>query len=171
MEQPSTPPTTSDPAAGSEIAEALVDVMQDQAHRAKARAEVSGPRAKRAGPVLGVLLVLLSLFSAYLWFGSPAVLQPEPLDPITPELEAAGLRMEVFLQASAVEEFQAREGRLPTTLAEAGDPYTEVVFEAVGANRYRLRLSSPSTTVEYDSVDPLEGFLGNAVEVVIWGGK
>ena len=160
----------SDHVPGSEIAGALADVMEDQKAKARARRHAKPPRSRRTGPLKVGMLAILALVSLYLWFGSPEWLDASGDNPVSPELAAAGVRMEVYLQAVRVEDFLAREGRLPSSLAEAGDAFSEVEYERMNDQGYRLSMNAPGGVVTYLSSDPLELFLGDAVEV-IGGGR
>jgi len=78
--------------------------------------------------------------------------------------------MEVFNQALLVEEFRDREGRLPNSLFEAGDPLSEVDYRVVNGQVYRLAAESETGRVEYTSSDSLELFLGDAAWTIKGGG-
>ena len=167
-EPPKRPPA--ERVSGRDMADALADVLRDQSEKAQRR-EGQGPRGKRTTSAGSwVALIILSLFSAYLWFGSPSWLQPRAPDPISPALEDAGLRMEIFDQALLVEDFRDREGRLPNSLSEAGDPFSEVDYLRGDGQTYRLTAAGMSGTVEYTSTDSLELFLGDAPQVIRGGG-
>ena len=163
-EPPKRPPA--ERVSGKDMADALADVLKDQSEKAQRR-EVQGPRGKRTTATgTWVALIILSVFSAYLWVGSPSWLQPRAPDPISPALEDAGLRMEVFHQALLVEDFRDREGRLPNSLSEAGDPFSEVQYSRENGQIYRLAFGGTAGTVEYTSTDSLELFLGDAPSVI-----
>lgn len=148
------------------MADALADVLKDQGDKAKRRKEVASRRRRTTPPVTWVAFVLLSIISGYLWIGSPSWLHPAPPDPISPALEDAGLRMELFHQALLVEGFRSREGRLPNSLSEAGDPFSEVEYHQVNGQAYRLVSAGGLGRVEYASTDSLELFLGDAAQVI-----
>lgn len=156
--------------SGKDMADALADVLQEQSEKARRREE-QGPRRKRsASSGKWVALVSLSIFSGYLWIGSPSWLQPAPPEPISPALVDAGIRMEIFDQALLVEDFRDREGRLPNSLSEAGDPFSEVDYVRGDGQTYRFTAAGTSGTVEYSSTDSLELFLGDAPRVIRGGG-
>lgn len=162
--------STSGRVSGREMADALADVMKDQNEKAASR-EVAGARAeRRTSPVTWVAFLLLSAFSGYLWLGSPSWLQPETPNPVTPALHDAGLRMEIYNQALLVESFKGLQGRLPNSLAEAGDPFTVVQYERLDGDRYRLIMTGEGEALEYRSGDPLLEFLGDAPRVIEEGG-
>ena len=156
--------------SGQEMAGALADVLKEQSEKAQTR-KGDGPRGRRnTPPVTWVAFVLLCAFSGYLWVGSPDWLLPAPPEPVSAALEDAGLRMEVFNQALLVEEFRDREGRLPNSLFEAGDPLSEVDYRVVNGQVYRLAAESETGRVEYTSSDSLELFLGDAAWTIKGGG-
>jgi hypothetical protein len=152
-----------------EISDTLAEAVQDQAEKAKARSEASVPKERGSPPVAWAAVVLLSILSLYLWFGSPSWLEPAPPEPLPLMFEDAGLRMEIFHQALNVEEFLEVEGRLPSDLAESGDS-SDVQYERLEDQRYRLWLEGSAGAVEYVSTDSLELFLGDAAERVREGG-
>jgi len=150
----------------SELVGALADVLEDQKAKAKARKEVRAPRSPKTGPLKTVILLVLTGVSAYLWFGSPEWLSTANDNPVAPELLDAGARMEIYLNAIKIEDFKAREGRLPRSLAEVGEPQAEVEFEPLGTDGYRLATPGPEGIISYISSESLELFLGNALEVI-----
>ena len=64
-----------------EIADTLAEAIQDQAEKAKARSEAAAPRDRRSAPSAWVAVVVLSIASLYLWFGSPSWLESPPPEP------------------------------------------------------------------------------------------
>ena len=162
-----------DPAEGSGsdyLADAVAEVMKDQAEKALVREEALAPMDRRPSATPWIALGVLTLISLYLWFGSPGFLSPAPPDPLSPTLEEAGLRMEIYLQALKVQDYFREEGRLPNSLAEAGDPFSPVEYERLDRRSYRLWLQGPAGLIELTAADSLEAFLGNAREVIGGGG-
>ena len=80
------------------------------------------------------------------------------------------MRMEIYLQALKVQEYLRDEGRLPNSLAEAGDPFSPVEYERMDRRSYRLWLQGPAGIVELTTADSLEAFLGDARQVIGGGG-
>ena len=158
------------PVSKGDLASAIADVVKDQEEKAQVRADVLVPDERRTSTPVLVAFVALSMVSMYLWFGSPSWLQPDPSAPVSPALVDAGLRMEVFLAASSVEEYRDREGRLPNSLAEAGDAFSEVQYRRLDAQQYRVWLAGVGGVIEYASTDSLGLFLGNARQVILEGG-
>ena len=156
--------------SGKEMADALADVIKDQSEKAQAREAAAARTRRTSGPVTWVLFVVCSVFSAYLWIGSPQWLKPDPPGPVPAPLADAGLRMEVYNQAVLVEDFLEREGRLPNSLQEAGDPFSDVSYQRLDERTYLLALETESGAVRYESGRPLEAFLGDALQVIREGG-
>ena len=77
--------------------------------------------------------------------------------------------MEVFHQALLIEEFRDQEGRLPNSLSEAGDPFSEVEYIRGNGQDYRLTFAGPGGAVEYASTDSLELFLDDAPRIILEG--
>lgn len=152
--------------SGREMADALADVLHEQKEKAESEKERAARQKRGTSPVTWVAFVVLSAVSAYLWIVSPAWLHPEPPEPIPMLLEDAGLRMEIFNVALKVEVYRDRVGRLPNSLEEAGDPFSSVEYRQLGSNVYRLSLAGPNVSIEYSSTEPLELFLGDAVQVI-----
>jgi len=156
--------------SGSEIADALADVMKDQAEKAKVRKQAPAPRSRGTSPLKWGLLLALAGLSAYLWLAPPDWLLPSPPEPPPPALQEAGLRMEIALQARSVEAFREARGRLPESLQEAGDPYAEVEYARLDGGRYVLWMEGEVGRVEYDSRASLDEFLGDARRIIMEGG-
>jgi len=166
--RPSKRPVT-DRVSGREMADALADVLKDQTKKGEERGEAPPSRGRKTSPAVRIALIIFSVLSGYVWFGSPSWLAYAP--PGIPEaLAEAGLRMEVFQQAVLVEEFLEDEDRLPNDLAEAGDPFTEVEYHKIDAQTFRLASSAGGQAVEYLSTESLEVFLGDAPQIIRGGG-
>ncbi|MFH1764727.1 MAG: hypothetical protein ABIF09_11090 [Gemmatimonadota bacterium] len=152
------------------MADVLADVLKDQNEKAKRRQDLpSEMKRRKTSPATWVALVGFSIFSGYIWIGSPSWLDPAP-PTISSALADAGLRMEVFQQALRIEEFREAEGRLPNDLSEAGDPFSEVEYSRIDARAYRLSFAGPGGRVEYVSTESLDAFLGNSLQVIRHGG-
>ncbi len=155
--------------SGADVAEALADVLKDQNQKAKDRLDASPRGKKKASPGTWAAFVLAMGLSGYVWIGSPSWLDTAP-SALPPALVEAGLRMEVFQHAVLIEEFREAEDRLPNDLSEAADASSEVEYDQIDAQNYRLTLASQDRTVEYVSTGSLEAFLGNSLQVIRHGG-
>jgi hypothetical protein len=66
----------------------------------------------------------------------------------------AGLRVEAALAASRIRAFQAKHGRLPSSLAEAGVQANEMVYTRVSQDAFTLVNSSGTARITYQSSAP-----------------
>ena len=155
--------------SGKEMADALADVLKDQTDKGENRGKGPPQMGRKTSPMVWAALVVFSVLSGYVWFGSPSWLAYAPPG-VPATLAEAGLRMEVFQQAVLVEEFLEDEGRLPNDLAEAGDPFSDVEYDKIDARTFRLASSADGHAVEYISTDSLNVFLGNALQIIRRGG-
>ena len=145
--------------------EALGDAIQHDSAREKALGERQEGRGLSAGAqwtIVGVLAVL----AAWLWLLPPAALQPPPPARFTPELEETSVRMDMFVQASRILNYQEENGRLPATAEEAGDPVEGVTYELLDGGRFRLLGGSAGFAHTWDSDDPPDSLLGSAPDIV-----
>ena len=161
---------TEDGAVSGYIADAVANVMKEQAEKEAARDEILLPLDQPPSAVPWIVLGVLSILSLYLWFGSPSFLATGVPEPLPPTLVEAGLRMEVYHQALKVNGFYQRERRLPNSLAEAGDPYSNVAYQRLDPRSYRLWIAGTEGSIEFASTDSLSLFLGNAPQVIGGGG-
>jgi hypothetical protein len=163
-----TPPPGSPASSGSEIADALADVLEHTAKRAEAEASAEKPR-DRSSAFHWFGLGILTAISAYLWFGAPDWIQPEPPPPPTVQLEEAGLRLNLYLQAMRIERFRTAEGRLPASLVEAGDPISNIEYQRMDEGTYHLSGTSDNMVLGFTSTEPLETLLTDAMAVIRGG--
>ena len=147
------------------MADALADVLEHSAKRAKAEESADKPRRGSSG-FHWFGLGILTAISAYLWIGPPEWILPVPPAPPTVELEDAGLRLNMYLQAMRIERFRTAEGRLPESLAEVGDSIGDIQYHRVSNLTYRLSGSSDNMVLGYTSSDPLEDLLSDAMAVI-----
>ena len=79
--------------------------------------------------------VVLALLAIWLWVSPPAALRPPPPAPLPVIVQESGLRMDVFMVAVRILNFQSTTGRLPTTVEEAvPDPIGTGHFEYATVN-------------------------------------
>src|SRR6185295_11687344 len=111
----------------------------------------SGRRRKlRRVAALGIALAI----AAYLAVNPPAWLKPHPAPPPTPAVRAASDRFAIYLQAQRIESFRITRGRLPSTIAEAGEPMPGIRYELLNDGSYALT-SDRDATIRYSSRDSL----------------
>lgn len=152
----------------TERAAMIASVLRHQAERKEIRNSVRplGPK-----PLLPQLtgLALSTALAVYLWFGSPAWLEPDPI-PLPPvAVEVATLRLEIFVQAQAIEHYRATNGRTPAFLEEAGPPRPSIEYRRLDAQTYILQGQGERVRLTYSSRDSLAAFLGTAGEALLTG--
>ena len=147
----------------SEYGDALSDVLKDQVRRKELRS-ATGPMSGRARlhPSIPPVLALVSI---WLWVFPPAALRPVTPS-IPPANQEAGLRMEMFMQFINIQRYVEENGRLPSDLAEVGDGPDEVLYTPGGGNTFRLTGRVGEITVDFDSAEPVEALLRDAIAIV-----
>ena len=149
--------------ASSEYGDTLSDILKDQARRSELR-KAPGPKPgrPRLHPYVPPILALISI---WLWVFPPAVLRPDlPIIPLANQ--EAGLRMEMFIQVNHILRYVAENGRLPNDLAEVGASPVAVEYVPLGGNVFQLIGQTGDITVNFNSADPVEDLLGDAVAIV-----
>jgi len=147
-----------------ERARALAEVLRHQAEHARARRlAVKPPR-----PFLYrfVPFALSTALAIYVWFGSPAWLQPDPIPEPTLQEERSTLRLVMFLQAQRIELYRRTTGRLPAFLEEAGPPLPGIVYRRLDARTYRLYGHTRRQGLVYTSTEPLTEFLDTGEDLL-----
>lgn len=153
---------------GSEARDAVEAVLRDQQDRARKR-DVEAPPPRDRGPLLLALAaVLLGLI---VWFAvaPPAALLPPPFPEPEPVEIEAGLRMEVFVAATAVARHRQATGRLPASLGEIledADDTTAVRFQALDGGRWRIVGRRGDFEVVYTSTEDRNSILDPARAVL-----
>ncbi len=136
------------PPPSSEYGDVLSDVLKDQARRTQRRraTDLSPGRSRLHGAVPPVL----AFVSIWLWAFPPAGILPD-VPSIPPADQEAGLRMEMFILAGDIEQYQAENGHLPKDLQEVGDSPDGVGYAALTGSVFRLRGQTADITVEFTS--------------------
>lgn len=152
---------------------ALIDAYESALKASADRRDPAAgpPRPRRTRPVFWVVL-LLTLAGA----GAIAVLRPEWIgieaglvEP--PVVREASLRLAVALEAQRVLRFQRENGRLPSTLAEAGAVMPGVIYQPSREGIYEISAADGDIAVLYRSTTSLRTFVGNSYEAVRRRGK
>ena len=147
----------------SEYGDALSDVLKDQVRRDELRSTATPKAARtRVHPSVPPALALLSI---WLWVFPPAALIPE-VPTITPAVQEAGLRMEMFIQLTKIQRYMLENGRLPTGLDDVGERSNGVQYRRLGDDVFQLSGSTGDITVDYTSTEPQEELLGEARAIV-----
>ena len=147
---------------GNETADLVAQVLEDQQRREAAQRQKVEPSRARSR-VAAISLPLLATFSFYLWFATPAWVTPTQPDPVTVAEAEAGLRVAMYFQAQRIESFRQENGRLPDTLAETGGAPPEMTYERIDARTYRLDGTSRGASLVYESTQPPQEFVGDAM--------
>lgn len=117
--------------------------------------------------VVGWGLVLLAVVTGWVLGSRPAWVFPAPPVAEAPEVTVASMRLALVRERQRVEQYRNQQGRLPTTLAEAGSSLTNIEIAVGPDNSYLLRAVEGATALELHSSDSVEAFLGNSLEVIL----
>lgn len=110
-------------------------------------------------------------FGATVWIlvARPDVLQAPPPPPPPPQVMSAGLRMDIYVAAIQVLDYQEQTGRLPTLLEDALENPEDgegLTLESLGGGRFRITGRRGSDAASYTSTQPLREFLADAQRVL-----
>ncbi len=142
----------------AERAALLTAVLRSQALNA-IRWDTEPPR--RTSTPVKVAAAILVLLAGWLWISPPGWLQPAPPPPVSPQVQEAGLRLAMYIQAQQIEAFRLRRGRLPDVLWETGEPLPGMIYQRLNAREYRLTGFTEAMALTYRSTEPLAQFVGN----------
>lgn len=124
-----------------------------KARDAEYRDVPAGPRRAEwwAWATSGTLL----LATVFLLAAPPGWVTGPPLPTLSAEDVTAGIHATLFLQATAVEAFRDRAGRLPTTLDETGVVLPGLRYIRSNSRVFQLVAEGPDGTARvWDSADP-----------------
>jgi hypothetical protein len=152
----------------AERAAMIASVLRHQAEREVVRETTRAPGPKPLIPQL-TGLALATALAVYVWFGSPAWLEPDPIPFPSVEAEVAALRLQMFVQAQAIEHYRTNNGRTPGFLEEAGPPRPGVEYRRIDAQTYRLQGQGDRVRLTYRSRDSLATWIGEAGEALLMG--
>ncbi len=115
-------------------------------------------------------LAVLSALLVWIWTAPPAIVRgPEP-EPLSVEMEDAGLRMDMFVQAVRIMDFVDENGSLPAAAALAGDTVPGVVYQVLGEDLFHLTGRGERLTIQWRSDQPGDSLIGDAPERIRNGG-
>ncbi len=118
-----------------------------------------------------MVAVVLALLSAWLWISPPMAIQPHAFPSPPVMVRESSLRMDVYMVAVRILNFQSEIGRLPSTVEEAvSSPIEADRFEyaAAGPDRFLLTAVRGDQVVVYSSDQSLRDFVGNS-QIVLEG--
>lgn len=154
--------------SGSEASSALEAVLKDQEAR-KQRRDAAPQRPPDRGPLMTALAVVFFAATVWILVARPDVLQPPPPPPPPPQVMSAGLRMDIYVAAVQVLDYQAETGRLPALLVDALEEAEDgegLTLESLGGGRFRITGRRGADQASYESTQPLSEFLADARQVL-----
>jgi hypothetical protein len=162
------PPPVPDAAAKKALLEAFDHVLKSQAEERDAARQAADARRRAAGSrILLVLAVTLLAFTGgYVYIERPDWIFPPPPAPQSAAVREASLRISVANAAQRIEHFRQRTGRLPSSLAEAGDHTPGLTYQP-GTTVYQQHIAVGGIRLSYESTHSLEKFVGNSFGVIV----
>jgi hypothetical protein len=162
-----TTPTTSRPTPSKPDANAIVSELMAEIRENRKAA----PPPRRLPPWARSLMAFAGVaVSAWLWIAPPAALLPPPPPKIPDEQHEASARLAIILQASRIDGFVNRHGRLPNSATEAGIPYPEIRYRKLDATTYELAMDPGTGALTWRSTERRDQFVGSS-RSVLGGGK
>jgi hypothetical protein len=144
--------------------EAAVAAMQDVNETKAAAALKQAP--ERPG-TWRLLLLLLGLAGALLLLLQPEWLAgPKAPPPETPAVATASLRLTLLRERQRVFDYARANGRLPSTLIEAGSGRTDLHYQLAGAEAFSISGSAGDSLVTLYSTDSMKAFLGTSLQAI-----
>ncbi|MFN8667781.1 MAG: hypothetical protein U0164_11440 [Gemmatimonadaceae bacterium] len=146
---------SNDPKVQSLVEEFLAEKRKELTEEASMQHR---PRSRAA--VIGTLAFLC----AAAWLAPyPTTSHYTPPDP---KVERASGRLMLFLAAQSVTHFRATQGRLPSTLREAGIDRYDIKYFPAAEGSFTLSTKVLDQTYTYDSSAPIQSILGQAEDVI-----
>lgn len=147
------------------LADAHAAVLAREADRRRAQRELPPPKPRApagwvAAAAASWLLVALAIIAPPPQLRGAAA---RPFVPAPPQREPS-LRYGIWLAQHQVAAFAAREGRLPSFLAEAGMRDSVIMFEVTGEQTFRLSAESNGISLRFESGMSVDSFLGTSLE-------
>jgi hypothetical protein len=164
-------PGSSTPVPDATAKQALLDaydnVLKAQADEREALRRAAEARRRATGSRVGLVLALalLAFTGGYVYIERPDWIFPAPPAPESAAVREASLRIGMANAAQRIEHYRQRNGRLPATLAEAGDHTPGLAYEP-GTTVYKLHARFDSVRLSYESSQSLEKFVGNSFRVI-----
>ena len=145
---------------------ALLQAYQDLVRSEKEKQGRPVPVERPVGTRLQVLVPLLLLLGGLTatlvlrpaWFFIPAPVESAPL-------RDARLRVLMYLQIDRIEQFRSSQGRLPSSLSEAGADTAGLRYTP-SSSSYSVTGSAGGASITYDSRIPPRQFLGGAYRLI-----
>ncbi|HET9950092.1 MAG TPA: hypothetical protein VFQ22_14315 [Longimicrobiales bacterium] len=136
-------------ATGQEAAELVAATLEHAAQREEAARRKSQPKGQPKWMLpLGLNLAVLA---AYLLIAPPAWVVVNPIQAPAPQEQVQGLRTGMFMEIQRIEGFRLANGRLPSTLSEAGSSAEGTIEYTVRGDAYTLVATVGEETLVFDS--------------------
>lgn len=145
---------------------AMRDVNETKAAAAARSRQPEQPRTWRLVMLLVGLVGALLLLLQPAWLAGPTTPPSE-----SPVVAAASLRLALIRERQRVFDYLQAQGRLPTTLSEAGTARTDLHYEVAGAGAFTLSGSAGDSLVILRSTDGMREFLGGSLQAIKNRGK
>lgn len=113
-------------------------------------------------PIAVLSLLLLAGVGAYLTVTRPVWLFERGLPAESSEIQDASLRLAMALQFQRIERFRSEHGRLPRSLAEAGEPLAGVTYRQTGGGQFVLSGVNGSVSLVLRSTESVRAFVANS---------
>lgn len=154
--------------------EALLDALQESVEDAQIRERREAERViratrKRSSPVVVTGAVILVAVASWLLIARPDWVFPRSGPVQSAQQLEAGLRVGLFLEARKIHEYEARAGRPPRTLAEAGLAGSTSAYSLRPDGRWVLQASQGGQTLRITADDSLSTFLGSSFTTIRGG--
>ncbi len=146
---------SNDPKVQSLVEEFLAEKRKELAEETAVQ-----ERPARRGGVIAVLAVVCAAAWLAPYPESSGYVPPDP------KVERASGRLILFLAAQSVTHFRATQGRLPTTLLEAGVDRYDIKYFPATEGSFTLSTKVLDQTYTYDSSAPIQSILGQAEDVI-----
>ena len=146
----------------TDLLEAAREVVKDRHEKQVAAGKLQPAARKRVS-----FLMLLAAIGLALLVLQPAwLVGPKTLPPESPAIVEASLRLSLLRERQRVSDFLKQNGRLPTSLAEAGSIAPGIGFEALPQQDFRLFAQAGDSLLVLRSSDSMSHFLGNSLKEI-----
>jgi hypothetical protein len=146
----------------TDLLDAARAVVKDRSERA------SQERFTRLQPAVrkrvGILTLLSVVGLGLLVLRPEWLVGPKAVPQETPAVAEASLRLGLLRERQRIVDFIRLNGRLPTSLTEAGVTLTGLGFEAEEAQGFRLYAQVGDSLLVLHSRDSMSGFLGSSLQ-------
>lgn len=125
-----------DVSSGKEAADLVAATIKHAAERDQAAKAKTAPKQQPKWMLpVGLNLGLLAV---YLLIAPPSWVVVNPIAPPPPEQQVEGLRTAIYFASSRIESFRIQNGRLPTSLVEAGVASEDIDYTPQSDSTYVL---------------------------------